>query len=126
MKCAKCGEAIPEGEVFRHGGKDYCEDCFIDIRSVPKTCDPMKVRPAKLTRERFNQSGTEGLLPIQKELYEYLKKHGKANREDIAREFELTPKELEKHFSVLRHCELVRGFKENNQIFMTTMDNDSA
>ncbi len=30
----------------------------------------------------------------------------------IAKEFKLEQKELEKHFSVLRHCELVRGFKK--------------
>jgi len=37
MKCEKCTSEIPEGEVFRYGGKNYCEDCYVEIRSVPKT-----------------------------------------------------------------------------------------
>jgi len=121
MNCEKCKTKLSNEEIFRHGGHDYCEDCYVDIVSVPKTCDPMKVRSAKLTREKFNQKGVEGLLPIQKKLYKYLEENGKATRDEIATEFQLDQKELEKHFAVLRHCELVRGFKQNDQVYLTLM-----
>ncbi len=122
MHCEKCGVKISEAAQFNHGGKKYCEDCYIEIVSVPKTCDPMAVRSARLTREKFGQKGTEGLLPIQNKIYSYLKERGKATREQVGQEFGLDEKELEKHFAVLRHCELVKGYKEGNVIYMTLMN----
>ncbi|NLA26797.1 MAG: hypothetical protein GX878_05320 [Firmicutes bacterium] len=122
MSCEKCGMKISEAEKFDHGGKKYCEDCYIEIVSVPKTCDPMAVRSARLTRERFGQKGTEGLLPIQNKIYSYLKERGRATREQVGQEFGLHEKELEKHFAVLRHCELVKGYKEGKVIYMTLMN----
>ncbi|NMD42390.1 MAG: ArsR family transcriptional regulator [Firmicutes bacterium] len=122
MLCEKCGAAISGDDLFEHGGKNYCEDCYIEAATVLKTCDPMAVRAARVTREKTGQQGTEGLLPDQKKIYNYLQKKGKATREQIARELQLEQADLEKHFSVLRHCELVKGLKEGDTIYMTLMD----
>ena len=122
MLCERCGEDISGGGVFKHAGKNYCEDCYIDVASELKTCDPMAVRSARLTRQKFGQKGTEGLLPIQKSIYQYLQKHGRATREQIAKDLKVEQKDLEKHFSILRHCELVKGLKEGNTIYMTLMN----
>ncbi len=120
MDCEKCGrENLPEDEAFRHAGQNLCEDCYLEIVSVPKTCDPLQVHSAKITREKMGQQGAEGLLPVQKEMYEYLKKHGKATREEIKEQFDFDQKELEKHVSVLRHCELVKGLKEDGKVYLT-------
>jgi len=113
-------------ELFRYAAQDVCEDCYLEVMSVPKTCNPMQVRSAKIEREKSGQQGTEGLLPEQKEIYDYLKTHGKATRQEVMEQFNLDQKGLEKHVSVLRHCELVRGFKDGNQIYLTTMDNKEA
>ncbi len=126
MLCEKCGTGIPEGERYNHGGKNYCEDCYLEIVSVPKTCDPLAVRSARISREQSGQKGVQGLLPVQKEIYYYLKKHGKATREQVAEEFKLDQKELEKHSAVLRHCELVKGLKEGEKIYMTLMEGGNA
>ncbi|MGI5823082.1 MAG: hypothetical protein ACOX6Z_03985 [Dethiobacteria bacterium] len=122
MVCEKCGEKIPEGEMFKHGGQDLCEDCYLEIISVPKACDPLAVRSARLTREKLGQKGTEGLLPVQKGIYEYLQGCVQATKDEIATEFNIDQKELEKHLAVLRHCELVRGMKEKGKIYMTLMN----
>lgn len=121
MLCEKCGEKI-SGQAFKHAGKDYCEDCYIEAATELKTCDPLAVRSARLTREKFGQKGTEGLLPVQKQIYEYLQEQGRATREQIAKKFKVEQKDLEKHFSVLRHCELVKGLKEGDTIYMTLMN----
>ena len=126
MLCEKCGVEISGNEIFNYAGKNYCEDCYIEAISIPKACDPLAVRSALLTRERFGQKGTDGLLSVQKEIYNYLKKHGKATREQIAKDLELEEKELEKHFSILRHCELTKGMKEGGVIYMTLMNADDA
>ena len=122
MICEQCQQELPEEEAFKHAGKTVCEDCYVDLVSVPKTCDPMAVRSARLTRELQGQTGEDGLLPIQKQIYSFLKEQGQATREEIAEQFELSPKELEKHFAVLRHCELARGFKEGQTVYLTTMN----
>ena len=123
MLCEKCGMEISEKEeVFRYAGRNYCEDCYLEAISVPKACDPMAVRSARLTRERLGQTGTEGLLPVQKNIYNYLHEHAKATKEQLAQLFKLEPKELEKHLAILRHCELVKGRKEGNTIYMTLMN----
>ncbi len=122
MICSHCQQEIPEKEAFDHGGQIFCEDCYVELISVPKTCNPMSVRSALLTRQAQGQSGPEGLLPLQKEIYTFLKEQGQATREEVSRHFGLAPKELEKHFAVLRHCELARGFKDGNTVYLTTMD----
>ena len=124
MQCEKCEGTIPEEEVFRHGGKNYCEDCFVELRSVPKTCDPMAVRSARLTREIMGQGGENGLLPLQRQIYQHVKEAGKAKREEITQKFDLSQEELEKHVAVLRHCELIRATKVDGEVYITTFDNE--
>ncbi len=118
MRCENCGVEVEEKEVFQHREQNLCEDCYVEALSVPKTCDPMAVRSARLTREMQGQSEEDGLLPLQQEIYDYIKAQGKVKRPDIAQHFELTYKELEKHFAILRHCELVKGQKEGNDVYL--------
>lgn len=122
MLCEKCGEKISEGEMFKHSGQNLCEDCYLEIISVPKACDPLAVRSARMTREKLGQEGTAGLLPVQKGIYEYLQERVRATKEEISAAFNIDQKELEKHLAVLRHCELVRGMKEEGKIYMTLMN----
>jgi hypothetical protein len=121
MLCERCQEEIPAGEKFNHAGQTLCEDCYMEVISVPKTCDPMAVRSARLAREQLGHTGTDGLLPIQREIYNYLRDRGKATRDEVGKHFGLDAKELEKNFSVLRHCELVKGRKEGDTIYMVLM-----
>ncbi len=119
MNCGHCGAELQKGEVFRHGGRDMCEDCYMEAVSVPKTCDPMAVRSARLTREKGGQDGAEGLLPIQKSIFEYIKEKGDVSREELMSHFNMSPRDLEKHFAVLRHCELCRMTKTEGEIRAT-------
>ncbi len=122
MICDLCKKDFPKDEMINHAGKNVCEDCQVEALSVPKACNPMSVRSARIARDNLGQKGTAGLLPVQEKIYEYVKKEKRVPRERAARELNLSPKELETHFAVLRHCELVRGFKEGNEIFLTTFE----
>ena len=122
MLCELCNKDFPEDEILDFAGKKVCEDCQVESLSVPKTCNPMAVRSARNTRESLGQKGTAGLLPIQEKIYEYIKKEKRVPREKVAQAFDLSPKELETHFAVLRHCELARGFKDGNVIYLTTFE----
>jgi predicted transcriptional regulator len=77
---------------------------------------------AKNHREKAGQTGTEGLLDIQKNIYNYIKEKGKTTREEIIEALNIPEWELEKHIAILRHCELVKGRKEGNQVFLVLFD----
>ena len=53
MQCQICGTKIAKDEVFTYGDKLLCEDCYIEMISTPKACNPMAVRSARLTRENW-------------------------------------------------------------------------
>lgn len=122
MKCARCGCEVPEDEKCEYYGQVLCEDCFIGAVQPPKPCDPTAVRIATNTRLQLNQKGTEGLTELQNQIYNFIKKHGKVTRRELAGELKIPAWELEKQFAVLRHCQLVRGYKEGDQIYLTLME----
>lgn len=122
MLCELCQKDFPQDELISHAGRNVCEDCQVEALSVPKTCNPMAVRSARIARENLGQTGTDGLLPIQEKIYEYIKNGEKVTKAKLAQVFKLSPKEMETHFAVLRHCELARAYKEGNEIYLTTFD----
>jgi hypothetical protein len=122
MLCEKCQEQIPAGEEMQLHGKTLCEDCFIISVQPPKTCDVAAVQTAVAHRKSAGQTGTEGLTDLQKEIYEFVKTQGKVSRGEILKNFNLQEWELERNFAVLRHCELLKGVKENNMIYITIMN----
>ncbi|MDN5376447.1 MAG: hypothetical protein PWQ39_1488 [Thermacetogenium sp.] len=121
MRCEKCQADVPEDEIYGHAGMKLCEDCYIAALTRPQPCDPGAVSAARTARELQGQKGTDGLTPLQKKIYDYLKEKGKATREEIAGALGISPEELQNNFAVLRHCELARACKEGNTIYLTLM-----
>ncbi|MBE3588954.1 MAG: hypothetical protein IMW93_10515 [Thermoanaerobacteraceae bacterium] len=119
MICARCKEEIAAGESYDYFGQKLCEDCYMAALEPPRPCDPAAVSSATAARKQLGQRGTDGLTPIQKRIYEYIKEKGRITREELVAAFDLPQWELEKQFAVLRHCELVRATKEGNQVFLT-------
>lgn len=122
LKCEFCQKPISDDEVYEYGGAKVCEDCYIEKMSKPKTCDPGAVMAAKTSRKMQNQQGTEGLSAIQLKIYNLLKENGKMTHGEILKATGLSKDELETQFAVLRHCELAKGCKEGNTIYLTLMD----
>lgn len=120
--CERCSEEIPAGDEMKLHGKTVCEDCFIAGVQPPKTCDVTAVYSAKKHREMMGHTGTEGLTEIQKNMYEFVKSKGKVTKDELMGEFDLSPMELERQISVMRHCELLKGMKEGKNIFITIMN----
>ncbi len=50
-----------------------------------------------------------------------MKEKGKVTRPEIAGHFGLEDWEMERNFTVLRHCELLKGTKEGNTIYIMVM-----
>ena len=118
MNCERCQGLISEGEDYNHRGKTLCEDCYIGAMQPPKTCDVAAVHSAKTHRDALGLSGTEGLTELQKNIYNYIKDHGKATKQELTDYFKLPTWELDNQFATLRHCELLKGQKEGNEIYL--------
>jgi hypothetical protein len=107
MECDKCKEQIKKGEERQLHGQTFCEDCYIDILSPAKACDPWAVYSAKsFSRE---QPSSIELTETQSKILRLLKETGGAEPETIMERMRIKKSELEREIATLRHMEKVRG-----------------
>ena len=118
MNCVRCGREILENDSFQHLGRKLCEDCYIDVLNPPKACDPWAVYAATRSRQSQGIEGSEGLTDLQKAVYEYIRENGRVTREELTKHFNLKDIELQAQLAILRHCELVKGHKESDRIYL--------
>jgi predicted HTH transcriptional regulator len=109
-------------DSYQHLGKTLCEDCYIDIRYPAKACDPWAVYSATRSRETVGLKGTAGLTELQQAIYEFIRGKGKVTREQLIENFDLAEADLQRHLATLRHCELVKGHKEGNSVYLVPFD----
>jgi hypothetical protein len=79
-----------------------CDDCYIDVLSPAKTCDPW----ATYTASRLTD---QELTPAQESILLLVRKKGQANLQELLDHTGLQQKQLEREIATLRHMELVRG-----------------
>ena len=119
MKCDKCKIKCDEEELIAHGGQRLCEDCYMDAVSPLKACDPWAVHSAK----RESKKSDVHLLPIQKKMLEAIETQKAVLPELLTELLEITPRELQRNFAILRHMELLRGFKgEDGKVYWTLFE----
>jgi late competence protein required for DNA uptake (superfamily II DNA/RNA helicase) len=118
IKCQNCGKEISEEEVYTTEGKTFCEDCYIDVGHRIRVCDPWGERSKRIFREDHGLTGTDGLTDLQKEIYEYIRGKGKATKRELMEKFKLPATELENQFAILRHCQLLKGKKEGDEVYI--------
>lgn len=75
-------------------------------------------RSKRIYRESHGLNGEEGLTDLQKSIYRFIAKKEKATREEVAENLGLSMNELENEFAILRHCQLLKGKKEGNKIYL--------
>jgi hypothetical protein len=122
VKCQRCQREISEDEAFDYFGEVLCDDCYIDVRFPAKACDPWAVYSATRTRESGGLSGIEGLTPLQQEIYTFIKNKGRVTGEEIIKQFGITQNDLQNQIATLRHCELVRGQKEDGKVYIVPFE----
>lgn len=118
MKCSQCGREISEGESFQHMGQILCDDCYLEVRTHPRECDPWATYLATHTRERMGQKGAEGLTELQKKVYEFVKGKGRVTREEVMEKFNLSEAEMDAQMTSLMHSELVKARGEEGKIYL--------
>jgi len=113
----RCGSFIKEDENYDFNGKVLCEDCYFYETNPPKACDPLAVASALSVRKQLGQSGASGLTDLQEKIYRTIEEKGKITKEELLTLVKIKPEELEQQFAILRHCELVRAFKEKEKVY---------
>ena len=124
MKCDRCRRELQEEECFDHIGETLCEDCYLEAVHLISPCDPWAVHHAQSYRERSGVEGINELSDLQKAIYEFIRGKGQATMDEMLQTFALPARELHIAFAVLRHCGLVRAFKQNNSIYVTTLEQE--
>ena len=118
MNCENCRHEIPEDDVYIHRGIALCEDCYMKALNPVNTCDPFAVRSAVGLRGSLGVKGKEGLTSIQKEIYQFITDKGKVTAPEVTAKFGITLQDLNRTVATLRHCELVMGQKEGDDVFL--------
>lgn len=112
-RCQRCDAKIEAGEEYKYAGEDLCEDCYIDIKSMPKTCDPWAVHSARKMKD------TASLTPIQQSIFDVIKASGPLLGTDICELLKIDEDEFKRNFTPLRHMELVKAYKMGDKVFFS-------
>ena len=107
MQCERCHDPIAEGEQKELHNQILCEDCYMDLLSPPKACDPWAVYTAKSFTK---QEGHEAELgPLQARILALLSERGPMEPGDLSEILQIKETDLERELAALRHMERVRG-----------------
>ncbi|MFN2354111.1 MAG: hypothetical protein ABR512_06270 [Desulfopila sp.] len=110
MNCARCGCQIEDGDEAVHMGRPVCLDCYTDVLSPSKPCDPWAVYTAK----SLSQDGYI-LTRRQKDILAVLKDANGLDPEELACRTGLKSNELQREIATLRHMEKVRAAQQGNK-----------
>ena len=114
-ECARCNKSIERSQCYEHQGKSFCEDCYMDILSPTKACDPWAVHSAQTFLKGKDKLST--LTPPQSKIVHYIQERGEATAEEMMKNLHLTEEEWRREFAALRHMELLKATKKGDKIF---------
>ncbi|RJR32989.1 MAG: hypothetical protein C4576_28800 [Desulfobacteraceae bacterium] len=107
-------DEIEKGEEREHTGLTLCEDCYMDVLSPARTCDPWAVHTAK---SLLKDSGAPQINTVQTKILSILKETGGTELRDLSERLQMKPSDIEREIASLRHMEKVRGeLKEGRKI----------
>jgi hypothetical protein len=107
MQCEKCKNDIADGEDRQLHGQILCEDCYMEVLSPAKACEPWAVYSAKSFAK--NQDYESQLNPVQQEILAVLRKGGPAEPGSLSAQLQISEKVLEREIATLRHMEKIQG-----------------
>jgi len=119
-QCAKCNKEIEKEQSYEHRDKLFCEDCYMDLLSPPKACDPWAVHSAQTFLKGKDKLST--LTPLQVRIVDYIRGKGEAAIEEIVTNLNLAEEEFRREFASLRHMEVLRATKKEGKILYLTTE----
>jgi hypothetical protein len=112
--CTKCGASIETSETYEFAGESLCEDCYLEQRIKPVTCNPWAVYAARNTSGKTRQ-----LTDIQDRILKLLKENRPLEAPEICSRMAISETQFQNNFATLRHMELARGFKDGDKVRYT-------
>ena len=113
MQCERCRELIPEGEERERYGQILCEDCYMDLLSPLKACDPWAVHSAETFAKE--EGYVLELNATQQKILDTLCADGPMEPKRLSETLQIKETDLEREIAVLRHMEKVRGEIRNGK-----------
>ncbi len=113
-KCEKCGVSTEADETYDFAGESLCEDCYLERKIKPVTCDPWAVYSARNTSGQAPQ-----LTDIQGRILDLIKTEGPLEIAQISSRLGISEVQFQNNFATLRHMELARGFKDGDKVRYT-------
>jgi hypothetical protein len=107
MQCEKCNAVIADGEEKEHYGQKLCEDCYMDLLSPVKACDPWSVYSAKTFLKK--QGHEPQFNQLQQKILELLREQGPVEPCNLSERLQVKEADIERELASLRHMEKVRG-----------------
>ena len=110
MKCDRCDGQIERGDETEYLGQKLCEDCYMEVLSPVKTCDPWAVYTAK------SMSGDgSALTKLQENILAVLRETEGIEPEPLAKRLGLKLSDLQREMATLRHMEKIRASMEGDK-----------
>lgn len=120
MQCERCDIVIEEGEEMELHGQTLCEDCYMDLLSPLKACDPWAVHSAKTF---LKEQGHEPQLnQLQQKILELLSLEGPIEPGNLSERLQIKYADIERELASLRHMEKVRGELKDGKRLVRTWD----
>ena len=113
-QCEKCGASVEASETYEFAGESLCEDCYLEQRIKPVTCDPWAVYGARNTKGQAAQ-----LTDVQSRILNLIKTEGPLEAPRICRDLGISEAQFQNNFATLRHMELARGSKDGDKVLYT-------
>jgi len=118
MNCNRCGRELTEKQSYVYQGKVMCENCLMDVGLSIKECDPWATYVDTSARKRHGLTAAEGLTQTEKAIYEFVKSRGRATREEVMKNLELSDKDLESQLLPLMHSELIKEQGKGDKMYL--------
>jgi hypothetical protein len=120
MKCERCSVIIEDGEEMELHGQILCEDCYMDLLSPVKACDPWAVHSAKsfLKEQRHEPE----LNQLQQKILELLREKGPIEPGNLSEVLQVKNADIERELASLRHMEKVRGELRDGKRYIRIWD----
>lgn len=121
MKCDQCRADLEPGEARTLHGKQLCEDCYIDLLSPARPCDPWASQAAKSVSELAGDK--EPITENQQRLLDILQSE-KLTVADLAQKTGLSVDEVERELFTLHHMGKVGANLVDGQRIFQIWDHD--
>jgi methionyl-tRNA synthetase len=107
MICERCKTVVTEGEQRALHGQTLCEDCYMDLLSPLRVCDPWAVHSAKTFVKE--EAAVLKLTAVQQKIVDILQNEGPQESENLCERLHVKETDIERDIAALRHMEKIRG-----------------